>query len=68
MKAFGVTDYTNLAPQKCCGQTNTRTDRSTDGAGPLLDLLSLKKKTVKKLKCLNNLYPRKYLNGVLLSI
>ena len=48
MKAFGVTDYTNLAPQKCCGQTNGRTDGQTDGrtdgVDPLLDLLSLKRR------------------------
>ena len=25
-KAFGVTDYTNQAPLKCCGQTDERTD------------------------------------------
>ena len=31
MKAFGVTDYTNLAPQKCCRQTNGRTDEQTNG-------------------------------------
>ena len=39
MKAFRVTDYTNQAPQKCCGRTNERTnertDRRTDGrSGP----------------------------------
>ena len=52
MKAFGVTDYTNLAPQKCCGQTNGQTDKrtdrqtdgQTDGVDPLLDLLSLKRR------------------------
>ena len=35
MKTFGVTDYTNLVPLKCCGrtdgQTDGRTDRRTDG-------------------------------------
>ena len=35
MKTFGVTDYTNLVPPKCCGrtdgQTDGRTDRRTDG-------------------------------------
>ena len=30
MKAFGVTDYTNQAPQKCCGQTDGQTDGRTD--------------------------------------
>ena len=30
MKTFGVTDYTNLVPLKCCGQTDGRTDRRTD--------------------------------------
>ena len=38
MKTVGVTDYTNQAPQKCCGQANGR----TDGVDPLLDLPSLK--------------------------
>ena len=31
MKTFGVTDYTNLVPLKCCGRTDGRTDRRTDG-------------------------------------
>ena len=31
MKTFGVTDYTNLVPLKCCGRTDRRTDRRTDG-------------------------------------
>ena len=39
MKTFGVTDYTNLVPLKCCGRTDgqadgrtdRRTDRQTDG-------------------------------------
>ena len=31
MKTFGVTDYTNLVPLKCCGQTDGRTDGRTDG-------------------------------------
>ena len=26
MKTFGVTDYTNLVPLKCCGRTDGRTD------------------------------------------
>ena len=35
MKTFGVTDYTNLVPLKCCGRTDGRTDRRTDGrSGP----------------------------------
>ena len=28
MKTVGVTDYANLAPQKCCGQTDGRTYRT----------------------------------------
>ena len=28
---FGVTDYTNLVPLKCCGRTGGRTDGRTDG-------------------------------------
>ena len=48
MKTVGVTDYTNYAPQKCCGQTDGqtdgRTDERTDGVDPLLDLLSLKRR------------------------
>ena len=35
-KTFGVTDYTNLVPLKCCGRT--------DGVDPLLGLLSLKRR------------------------
>ena len=31
IKTFGVTDYTNLVPLKCCGRTDGRTDRRTDG-------------------------------------
>ena len=31
MQTFGVTDYTNLAPLKCCGRTDRRTDRQTGG-------------------------------------
>ena len=31
MKTFGVTDYTNLVPLKCCGRTDRRTDRRMDG-------------------------------------
>ena len=31
MKTFGVTDYTNLVPLKCCGRTDRRTDGRTDG-------------------------------------
>ena len=31
MKTFGVTDYTNLVPLKCCGRTGGRTDGRTDG-------------------------------------
>ena len=35
MKTVRVTDYTNYAPQKCCGQTDRRTDERTDGwSGP----------------------------------
>ena len=26
VKTVGVTDYTNYAPQKCCGQTDGQTD------------------------------------------
>ena len=36
MKTFGVTDYTNLVPLKCC--------RRRDGVDPLLDLLSIKRR------------------------
>ena len=31
MKTVGVTDYTNLAPQKCCEQTNGHTNGQKDG-------------------------------------
>ena len=35
MKTFGVTDYTNLVPLKCCGRTDGQTDGQTDGrSGP----------------------------------
>ena len=30
MKTFGVTDYKNLVPLKCCGWTGGRTDGHTD--------------------------------------
>ena len=30
IKTVGVTDYTNYAPQKCCGQTDGQTDGRTD--------------------------------------
>ena len=30
MKTVGGTDYTNYAPQKCCGQTDGQTDGRTD--------------------------------------
>ena len=29
MKTFGVTDYTNLVPLKCCGQTDGRSGPTT---------------------------------------
>ena len=44
MKTVGVTDYTNQAPQKCCGQTDGQTKGRTDGVDPLLDLLPLKRR------------------------
>ena len=31
MKTVGGTDYTNYAPQTCCGQTDGQTNRRTDG-------------------------------------
>ena len=31
MKTVGVTDYTNLEPLKCCGQTDGQTDGGMDG-------------------------------------
>ena len=41
MITFGVTDYTNLVPLKCCRRTDRQTDGRTGGVDPLLDLLSL---------------------------
>ena len=35
METFGVTDYTNLAPQKCCGRTDRRTNQQSDGRSGL---------------------------------
>ena len=49
MKTFGVTDCTNLAPLKCCGRMDRRTDGWTDGVDPLLDLLSLERRRYKYL-------------------
>ena len=31
MKTFGITDYTNLVPLKCCGQTDGRTAGGRSG-------------------------------------
>ena len=31
MKTFGITDYTNKAPQKCCRRTDRQTAGRTDG-------------------------------------
>ena len=33
MKTFGVTDYTNLVPLKCCGRTDIQAD-----VGPILNI------------------------------
>ena len=35
LNTVGVTDYTNLVPLNCCGQTDGRTDGRPDGrSGP----------------------------------
>ena len=63
MKTVGVTDYTNLAPQTCCGrtdertnkqmneQTNGQTDGRTDGRrGPTTRPAFAKATQVKRVK------------------
>ena len=51
MKNFGVTDYTNLVPLKCCGQTDGRTDGRS---GPTTRPAFAKATQVKKWQKLNS--------------
>ena len=47
MITFRVTDYTNLAPLKCCRLTDRRRNRRTDEVDLLLDLHSLNQRRLK---------------------
>ena len=61
MKTFGVTDYTNLAPLKCCG----RTDRQEKclSSTPIKNekkkkMTQFHKKRGAHLQCVNNHYAK----------
>ena len=65
MKTFGVTDYTKMAPLKCCGQT--------DRWEKCLSLTPIKKEEKKKqfhkiegahLQCVNNHYAKLEYKGM----